>query len=102
MHGLADHGMHQVRCYFTERLQDETSFRQARMGNYEVFFVNYPVAVQQKIKVDPARPLMDRSDPFENLILDPQEVGQQGTGVKPSREPEYRVEKRILLYGANR
>src|SRR6266568_273386 len=89
--------MQQIRCYFTEGLQDEASLRQARMRNYEVFFVDYPVAVQQKIKIHSARPLMDRSDPFEGLVLDPQQVGQQRAGGKQGREPEYRVVEGILL-----
>ena len=83
MHGLPDQGVQQIRCNFTERLQNEAAFRQAGMRNYEVFFVNCPVAVEQKVKIYPAWSLMDRSDPLKIFILDPQQVGQQGASVKP-------------------
>ncbi len=102
MHGLPRQGVQQFRCYFTERLQDKAALRKARMGHYKVFFINYPVAVQQKIKIHTARSLVNRPDPFKGFILYLQQVGQQGTSVKPCRESEHRVVERILPYSADR
>ena len=102
MYTLPDKRVQQIRRYFTERLQHKAALRKTGMRDYKVFLVNYPVAVEQKIKVHPAWSLMDRPDPFKNVIFDLKHGDQQRTGVKPCRESDYRVVKRILCYSAHR
>ncbi len=61
--------MYNVRSYLTERLQDEAAFREMRMRNNEVLFVNDAVAVKQKIQINCAWALMNRPNPPERIIF---------------------------------
>ncbi len=94
--------MYHFRSYLTERLQDEAAFREMRMRNDEVFFVNDPVAVKQKVQVNCAWSLVDRPDPSERIIFNLKHSTQQGAGAKSCRELQHRVVKGILCYRSDR
>ncbi len=94
--------MYRFRSYLTERLQDKTAFREMRMRNNEVFFVNNSVTVEQKIQINCAWSLVDRPNPSERIIFNLKHSTQQGAGVKRCRELQYRVVKGILCYRSDR
>ena len=74
--------MQQIRRDFRQWLQDETALRKARMRDFKMFFRNGFIAVQQKVEIHCARPLMKQSDPLERFVFNAEQSGQQRAGVK--------------------
>ncbi len=100
--GFSGQRMYGFRRNFTERLQDEATFRQMGMGNDKILFVNNSVTEEQKVQIDYTWSLIDRPDPPERIIFNLKHSLQKDAGIKPCRESEYRVVKSILCYCTDR
>jgi hypothetical protein len=100
--GFTEEWMFLVWCDFGQRYQDESALVKLGMRDGQKLAFHHDGVVEEQVQIHGTGTLGHRSFPVEYVRLYPLQVGEKLVRSKGRFETDYRVQKRVLGYGADR